>query len=181
MAAIDIYNASITHGQVDDRALLVGIFRAADTFLLSAFDDVVNAQAGADTVKGNGGNDMLHGGKGNDWVYGGLGDDQVFGDGGHDHLTGGAGNDRLVSGGGADTLSGGGGADTFEFRGPGTVRVTDYHDGPDQLGFVGAGHTFADLAIAQVGANTSVTLDGVTVMLAGVQHGLIGVGDVLPL
>lgn len=122
---------------------------------------------------------MLHGGKGNDWVYGGLGDDQVFGEGGHDHLTGGAGNDRLVSGGGADTLSGGGGADTFEFRGPGTVRVTDYHDGLDQLGFVGAGHTFADLAIAQVGANTSVTLDGVTVMLAGVQHGLIGVGDVL--
>jgi Ca2+-binding RTX toxin-like protein len=73
------------------------LFSGNDTFLGSAY---------ADVLSGYGGNDILKGGAGDDMLVGGSGDDD---------LNGGAGNDVLVDGSGTDSLEGGTGIDGVSF------------------------------------------------------------------
>ena len=79
-------------------------------------DDYVQGMGGKDTLRGKGGDDVLSGGTGNDTIYGGGNDD------------------LLIGGEGSDWLRGGTGADTFRLStGRGYDKVTDFHDGQDQL------------------------------------------------
>ncbi len=122
-------------------------------------DDVLFGDAGADLVYGNLGNDTCEGGDGADIVRGGQGDDSVSGGGGNDFVSGDL---------GADTMMGGLGADSFHsFTGTGSDRVLDFNLAQGDRVQLDPGNTFT---VAQVGADTVITLGGVDqVILVGVQ------------
>jgi Ca2+-binding RTX toxin-like protein len=116
---------------------------------------------GADTLTGNAFNNILNGGNGNDILSGDAGNDTINGGLGNDTITGGAGNDAMTTGGGQNTFvfAPGFGADTitgFDANPSGTGQdFLNVH----ALGITAA--TFASrVAIAVVGSNTVVTIDG---------------------
>jgi len=148
------------------------------------FDDI-NGNTGADYVRGGSGDDWAVGGQDNDKLYGEGGNDQVLGNLGADLCDGGAGNDivrggqgnDLVRGGdgadwlagdtGNDTVTGGAGADIFHtFGEAGLDRVTDFSLAQGDRVNLAPGSSYA---VAQVGADTLVTLSG------GAQMVLVGV------
>ena len=121
-------------------------------------------QAGADSIYGGDGADSIDAGGDNDFVYGGAGDDYIIG------------------GAGADTLRGDGGADRFVFAaGSGADTIVAFEDGVDRIDLYGyAGATFANTAIAQIGADTRITLTGgETILLIGITATNITAGDFL--
>ena len=147
------------------------------------FDDM-NGNAGDDTLAGDGGDDWVVGGKGNDVLFGDEGNDIVYGnlgsdtcDGGagadlirggqgDDVLTGGVGDDWLSGDIGSDTMTGGPGADIFHISpGAGLDRVTDFNASEGDHVQLDAG---AGWSVAQVGADTVVSLDGAQLVLANV-------------
>jgi serralysin len=167
-----------------------------------AGDDSLTGGADFDDLQGNVGNDTESGGDGDDWVVGGKdgdrlygegGDDVVYGNMGRDTVDGGAGNDvvrggqddDVLSGGagddflsgdlGADTITGGAGADSFHaFGGAGIDRVLDFHAAEGDRVRLDPGDTYA---VAQVGADTVVTVDGAAqVILVGVQMSTLSDG-----
>ena len=92
-------------------------------------------------------------------------------------ITGGAGNDVLTGGAGNDTLIGGLGNDTFMFAaGFGNDRVMDFDANPvggqDLLNIAALGVTAANFAanvtIADVGADTLVTIGADSIRLVGI-------------
>ena len=123
--------------------------------------------------------DTLIGDAGANRLTGLDGDDTLAGGDGADTLTGGDGADTLTGGDGADTLTGGAGADVFVFAGFDGDVITDFRDGVDRIDLRGTDATFADLAIARDGADTTVTLQDGMLTLTGVDDALLTVDDFL--
>ncbi|QVM88793.1 calcium-binding protein [Pseudomonas lalucatii] len=93
-------------------------------------------------------------------------------------ITGGAGNDTITGGAGDDILTGGLGNDTFVFGpGFGNDRILDFDanpaDGQDLLNIAALGVTAANFAanvtIADVGADTLVSVGGGSIRLVGIN------------
>jgi Lamin Tail Domain/RTX calcium-binding nonapeptide repeat (4 copies) len=149
-------------------------------------DDRVFGGDGGDVILGNIGNDCLHGQAGNDLLYGHTGGDTVTGGEWSDTLFGGqdgdillgeVGTDVLSGDRGDDTLTGGIGGDRFDFRrDDGSDTITDFTDGVDIIGLK-EGLTFAELSIVQVGNDTQISADGLTIRLVGIEIGAIDVAD----
>ncbi|MDY7008164.1 MAG: hypothetical protein SWX82_30600 [Cyanobacteriota bacterium] len=116
-----------------------------------------------DLIQGLDGNDLLYGGKGDDTVDGGIGDDIISGQIGNDILTGGA------------------GGDMFEFRfGDGDDVIVDFEDGIDIIGLKG-GLTFEQLTISQIGNDTRISGDQLSITLQGVEQSVISIDDFIEL
>lgn len=174
----------------------------ADSISAGAGADIVNGGQGDDFLNGNQGNDLLFGdlgddavsgGKGDDFVHGNAGDDVLLGDLGDDTVLGGQGDDLIMGGDGADYLSGdkgddvligGAGADLFSFvNGAGRDVIADFsHAQGDHIRLSAA--QAADFQalfgkMAMVGADTVISLDGLTIVLAGVPMSSLTSGDFL--
>jgi Ca2+-binding RTX toxin-like protein len=156
---------------------------AQEIAVADGFDGTVNGGAFNDTLNGGTGNDALSGGDGHDSLVGNSGNDMLDGGNDADFISGGAGADTLIGGAGADILTGGtgtnrvtggGGADAFIVTAGETMTITDFAgdvnawEKIDLRAF--AGLTFADLTIAQSGADTLITIaGGTTIRLSGHQ------------
>lgn len=157
----------------------------------SGFDDI-NGNMGDDTSSGGLGDDWVVGGKDNDLLFGDAGSDIVYGNMGADTCSGGEGDDVVrggqandsVSGGvgndfvsgdrGDDTVSGGAGADLFNtFAGAGLDRVTDFNLAEGDRVNVEAGTQYT---VAQVGADTVVSMIDGQMVLVGVQMSSLTAG-----
>ncbi|MDX1253639.1 MAG: calcium-binding protein, partial [Oceanisphaera sp.] len=113
----------------------------------------------------------------NNAILGSIGNDTLNGLAGNDKLEGGAGDDLLNGGLGNDVLVGGLGNDTFIFAaGFGNDRITDFDanpaNGQDLLNIAALGVTAANFAanvtIADVGADTLVSVGGDSIRLVGI-------------
>ncbi len=94
-------------------------------------------------------------------IYGGHGDDTLTGNATTYQIRGGDGNDIINSGTSSEILQGDAGSDVFAFEnGWGVDTITDFVSGEDTLDLSATGLQFADLTIAQVGANTEITEAG---------------------
>lgn len=148
------------------------------------FDDI-NGNMGNDTISGGASDDWVVGGKdndivfgddGNDLVYGNLGDDSCNGGNGNDTVRGGQGTDTLSGGGGNDfvsgdrgddTMTGGAGADIFHSSSDaGVDRVLDFSVAEGDRVQLDPGTTFS---MAQIGADTVITMSAGSVVLVGVS------------
>ncbi|MEO1520905.1 MAG: spondin domain-containing protein [Cyanobacteria bacterium J06633_2] len=150
----------------------------ADTLSGNGGADTLTGNAGADTLNGGSGRDTLNGGGGRDILNGNAGADTLNGGNGSDTLNGGNGSDILTGGNGFDIATGGGGSDTFVLStGAGTVSVTDFNDGVDQLS-LSDGLGFGDLTIVQVGQGTLISSgNDALALLEGVEAALITNSD----
>lgn len=173
-------NDMITGGEGNDTA---GAGDGMDMVSGGAGDDSLGGGSGDDTVDGGDGNDAIGGGDGDDSVSGGAGDDFVAGGAGADMVSGDAGDDRLNGGTGDDTMTGGDGADTFVFNEvtSGEVdMITDFTQGEDMLELQG-GVGFDDVTIADAssaaGIAASVSIEGHTILLDGVNAALVTEAD----
>ncbi len=126
---------------------------------------------------GNALGNVLIGGSGSNTLNGGDGADRLLGGAAADILNGGAGEDLLVGGNGNDTLTGGAGNDAFQFAaGFGQDRILDFDANPvggqDRMDVTPLGITAANFAanvvIADVGADTQVTIGANSITLVGV-------------
>ncbi|NEQ37747.1 MAG: calcium-binding protein [Okeania sp. SIO3I5] len=124
----------------------------------TADDQLIGTDA-TEYIHGFGGNDTIQGLDGNDLIHSGKGDDII---------DAGAGRDVIGADKGDDIISGGTGADMFDFRvGFGNDIITDFENGIDLIRLRG-GLTFENLTIAQVGSDTSITADELSITLQGV-------------
>ncbi|TWH96157.1 putative Ig domain-containing protein [Bradyrhizobium daqingense] len=120
------------------------------------------------------------GGSGNDQITGNRAANVLDGRVGNDTINGGDGADILIGGIGNDTMNGGAGSDTFVFApGFGNDRIQGFDANPaggqDFLDVTAFGISATDfamrVAIADVGADTLVTVDGVdTMRLVGTSN-----------
>lgn len=150
-------------------------------------NDTLRGMAGDDTLLGGNGNDNLDGGDGNDNLQGGNGNDTLTGGAGVDTLTGGVGDDRMVGGAGNDVMDGGTGNDTFAFAtGFGRDRITGFDSNPNgggqdhiELGGYGiTANNFASrVSIAASGGDTTITVGGEVITLAGVAVSTVNISD----
>ena len=149
-----------------------------DVALSDGFENQVFAGSGANIVYA-GSRDVITGGSDSDqiWATGGDGnrlsglggdDDFVIGSAGNRAL-GGDGNDvfTILEGAGTNYLNGGAGSDQFWLvSGPVDLPaakqvVMDFSAGIDKVGLRGA--VFTDLSFSQMGANTMLSLGGITI------------------
>ncbi|MEZ5841016.1 MAG: cadherin domain-containing protein [Hyphomicrobiales bacterium] len=103
------YSASAT-GVTIDLASGTGSGGDAAGDTLTAIENVVGSNTGADAITGDGNTNSLEGGGGNDTIDGGAGADTIDGGDGNDVLYGGAnttGADQIHGGAGDDTIDGG--------------------------------------------------------------------------
>lgn len=154
-------------------------------------NDFINGNQGNDLLFGDLGNDSVAGGQGADFVQGNQGDDVLLGDRGDDLLLGGQGNDILLGGDGADrlygdlgddTLTGGTGADTFSFiGGKGRDVIADFNHAESDHILLSTTQAadFKDLSGKMIadGADTVVTLGGLTIVLVGAPLSSLTAGD----
>ena len=166
----------------------------ADYLRGDAGNDSISGGAGFDDINGNMGNDTVSGGAGDDWVVGGkdndllagddggdivygnlgadtcdggAGDDTVRGGQDDDVLFGQAGNDWLSGDRGDDTISGGLGADFFHTSpDAGIDRVTDFNRAEGDRVLLDPGTAYS---VAQIGADTVISMSGAQMILVGVQ------------
>ena len=188
VAAEDVWAASQTLSNADDKALVVQILSGNDLVALSDFDDVFNSGAGrdlivdelgSDRINAGGGNDVVVAGKGNDRVDGSLGNDVVLGGAGNDKIVGGIGRDLIWGGTGSDTLTGGLGVDSFLFKaGDGLAEITDFNAADDQILFMGPNSGLANLTIVKAGNNVRITFSDVTVILLDTLRSEVTVADI---
>jgi Ca2+-binding RTX toxin-like protein len=175
-AGVDIYSlAATTNGAVIDLVAGTATSGQIGTDTLTGIEGVVGSAA-ADTITGNGATNILAGGGGDDIIDAGGGADTVFGGQGNDTINGGGGVDFIHGEAGNDTMTGGTGNDRFVFAGAfGNDIITDFDENPgggqDLLDVTALGVTAANfatsVAIAQVGANVVVTINGQTITLLG--------------
>ncbi|MEM1169299.1 MAG: DUF6851 domain-containing protein [Cyanobacteria bacterium P01_H01_bin.35] len=133
--------------------------RRDDELIGTDVNDYIHSGPGNDTIEGLDGNDLIHSGKGDDIINAGGGRDIIGADRGDDIITGGT------------------GADMFDFRSDyGNDIITDFEDGIDLIRLRG-GLEFEDLTIAQVGSDTSITGDELSITLQGVVASDIGSND----
>lgn len=136
---------------------------------------------------GGAGNDILMGGGGTSYLSGGAGNDQLFGGFGSSFIKGGEGADDLYGGEGAssnDVLIGDAGADTFHILGRfGTKQISDLnaldHDMIHLANITGDEQTNYEYVIdhsSQVGADTVITLENLTVVLENFQLTMLSPG-----
>ncbi|MDZ3991818.1 peroxidase family protein [Pseudomonas sp. Teo4] len=142
-----------------------------------AANDTLQGGLGNDSLDGDIGNDLLVGGDGSDTLFGGVGNDTLQGGAGNDFINGAAGNDIVSGGAGNDTLVATDGNDIFQFAaGFGADQVINFDAAPaggqdrlDISAFNVTVATFAgSVAIADVGADTLVSLGGDSIRLVGV-------------
>ena len=117
-------------------------------------------------------------------MLGDLGDDTVLGGQGDDLIMGGDGADYLSGDKGDDVLIGGAGADLFSFvNGAGRDVIADFsHAQGDHIRLSAAqAADFQALSgkMTMVGADTVISLDGLTIVLAGVPMSSLTSGDFL--
>ncbi|WP_137819718.1 peroxidase family protein [Pseudomonas sp. 2FG] len=136
------------------------VFTLLNSYTLGAnVERLVYGGVGNFTGTGNGLANVLRGGVGNDVLSGGNGNDVLFGGAGNDTLIGGAGNDTFVfaAGFGTDSVQG------FDANPAG---------GQDVLNIAALGVTAANFAasvtIADVGADTLVTIGAGSIRLVGI-------------
>ncbi|NER03364.1 MAG: calcium-binding protein, partial [Okeania sp. SIO3C4] len=130
-----------------------------DDLIGTSENNLMYGNRGDDIIQGLDGNDLLHGGKGDDTVDGGIGDDIIGGQMGDDILTGGA------------------GGDMFEFGfGYGDDTIADFEDGIDMIGLKG-GLSFEQLSISQIGNDTRISGDRLSIILQGVEISAIDIDD----
>jgi Ca2+-binding RTX toxin-like protein len=130
-------------------------------------------------VDQGGGNNVLSGLNGTDTLDGGAGNDTLDGGAGNDILVGGIGDDRMTGGGNGDTFifAHGFGHDVvtdFDANGNGTLANQDLLDlttyGPSGVDAnITAANFAAHVLIAAAAGNTTVTIDGNTILLQGVN------------
>jgi len=136
--------------------------------------------SGIESVQGTTGADRLTGNAHANTLQGGAGPAVLSGGAGADVLIGGDGADRLIGDAGNDGLTGGAGADRFVFmRGSGRDRIADFQNGLDQIEIVSGAESFADLRIADAGADVVVSYGADHILLATIDHRLIDAGDFL--
>ena len=130
-----------------------------DDLIGTTANNLLYGNRGNDIIQSLDGNDLLHGGKGDDLLDGGLGDDIIGGQLGDDILTGGL------------------GGDMFEFGfGDGDNIITDFEDGIDVIG-LGDSLSFEQLTISQIGNDTRISTERLSITLQGVQENAIGIDD----
>lgn len=140
--------------------------------------NATSAQIGSDALSGI---ENVIGSQGNDQITGTGAANVIDGGNGNDNINGGGGDDRIIGGAGNDTMDGAGGSDTFVFAaGFGNDNVTafdaDPKNGQDLLdisAFGIAGNFATRVTIADVGADTLVTIDGdpgQTIRLVGIGN-----------
>ncbi|WP_293900801.1 calcium-binding protein [Phenylobacterium sp.] len=139
-------------------------------------NDTISTGPGDDYCVGGKDSDLLFGDDGADFVYGNLGDDTCNGGAGNDIVRGGQGNDTLSGGDGADfvsgdrgddTMIGGAGADIFHSSSDaGIDRVLDFSLAEGDRVQLDPGTTYS---VAQVGADTIITMSAGQVVLVGVS------------
>jgi serralysin len=129
----------------------------ADRSFGSAGDDVIEASDAKDyRISGSAGADTLYLGT-NGRALGGDGNDKIFvGTGGGNLISGGAGVDQFwIANGEAPSASN---------------TILDFQIGTDVIGIQGIGATAANIVLAQVGADASISLGGQTLaILKGIQ------------
>ncbi|NEP73092.1 MAG: vanadium-dependent haloperoxidase [Okeania sp. SIO2G4] len=132
-----------------------------DDLIGTTANNLMYGNRGDDIIQSLDGNDLLHGGKGDDLLDGGLGDDIIGGQTGDDILTGGL------------------GGDMFEFGfGDGDNIITDFEDGIDVIGLED-GLSFEQLTISQIGNDTRISTERLSITLQDVQDSAIGIDDFL--
>jgi Ca2+-binding RTX toxin-like protein len=135
----------------------------------------LNGYGGNDTILGGRGADTLIGGYGSDTIRGFDGNDLLIGDSdgsssyageaGNDSLSGGNGNDRVSGGAGNDVMSGDAGNDIL-FGGEGKDRA----NGGTGIDTVIYETSFARLAISRTKTGFTVTANGVSETLTGIER-----------
>jgi hypothetical protein len=97
---------------------------------------IIAGTNGRDRLTGTAGDDQIEGQGGNDRLVGLDGSDTLIGGSGNDTIRGGNGDDVCYGGTGIDTIVGGNGADIFVLEtGAGYVKVNDFNDGEDRVGW----------------------------------------------
>ncbi|MGD1804613.1 DUF6851 domain-containing protein [Dapis sp. BLCC M126] len=135
----------------------------SDELIGTAENNFISGHRQDDLIPGGDGNDLLYGGKGNDTVNGGAGIDLIGGHRGDDVLIGGAGGDR------------------FDFAlGHGNDIIVDFEDGIDAIGLLD-GLSFEQLTISQVGNDTRISVDQLSITLQGISESVIGIDDFVQL
>ncbi len=171
--SLDVYGGGTGIDTLD----MSGITAPATVNLALFF--VSSSQTGLDALTSV---ENVIGGSGNDTITGNGGVNRLEGQGGNDTINAGAGNDFVIGGLGNDTMNGGAGSDVFIFvPGFGNDRILQFDANPtggqDLLDISAFGIKSADFAarvtIADVGADTLVTIDG---NAAGTIR-LVGIGS----
>jgi Ca2+-binding RTX toxin-like protein len=131
---------------------------------------ITDLGGGNNVLSGQGGTDTLDGGAGTDTLDGGAGNDVLIGGTGNDTMTGGGANDMFVfaTGFGNDVIT------DFDANGNGTLANQDLLDIStyDPLGAdtsITAGNFASHVSILASAGNTTVTIDGNTILLQGVS------------
>jgi Ca2+-binding RTX toxin-like protein len=175
-----VNNAGVTAAEAANGGTDAVETSLANFTLANNVENLTFTGAGNFTGTGNGLDNVITGGSGNDGLSGGGGNDTLIGNAGIDSLNGGAGDDILNGGAGNDLMNGGAGNDTFVFAaGFGNDVISGFDANPggggqDLLDVSGMGITAATfaahVAIADLGADMLVTIDGTnTILLQGVN------------
>ncbi|NEY91946.1 calcium-binding protein [Tabrizicola oligotrophica] len=151
-------------------------------FLSSAAQDMeVNLRLGTAIGMGTdtlGSIEHVTTGAGADRVIGSAGNNRISTNGGADRLIGNGGADRLDGGTGNDHLFGGTGADRFLFsRGDGSDTLRDFQDGIDRFEIASGAASFADISVADVGADVRVSFANVVILVRNMAHTAIDASD----
>ncbi|MGK7922554.1 MAG: DUF6851 domain-containing protein [Trichodesmium sp.] len=134
-----------------------------------------------DELTGTSANNLIYSNRGDDLVNGEAGNDLLFGGKGDDTLNGGAGVDVICADLGDDLLTGGSGGDRFDFQlDHGNNIITDFEVGIDIIGLEDS-LNFEKLTISQVGNDTRISVDKLSITLQGVEASLIGIDNFLEL
>jgi uncharacterized protein YjiK/phosphodiesterase/alkaline phosphatase D-like protein/2',3'-cyclic-nucleotide 2'-phosphodiesterase (5'-nucleotidase family) len=149
---------------------------------LGSGDDVIYI-ANADRIFGSSGDDTLDATDAKDYrASGGAGNDTFY-LGTNGRALGGDGNDKFFASiGGGNLLSGGAGVDQFWIVNgdtPATANtILDFQIGTDVIGIQAIGAKAADIVLAQVGADTSISFGGQTLaVLKGIQANALTPGN----
>ncbi len=143
----------------------------SETFGTDESDEIIGTPAN-NFISGHRQDDLIPGVDGHDLLYGGKGNDTIDGGAGFDMIAGHQGDDVLI---------GGTGGDCFDFAlGHGNNIIVDFEDGIDVIG-LRDGLSFEQLTISQIGDDTRIFADQLSITLQGVADLVIGADDFIQL